>query len=291
MDTVVVSNGAWDAIVLSLDSQNQVAWVGSLGGAQNDYPQWLTARGDELMVAVSHPWAGTYSMDSDPGVQYTPVQFDGGGVLMVKMDPYGNLLHSFPMDLDATQALRCEFLPDRSYVMTVNLYGNTLNDADPGPGTILVDSNLGQTLMLKLDSLDQLIWHKQIEGTLSQRIWDLDVLEGEKQMVITGHFWESIDLDVGEEWTCIHRTATSPFSWRDIASRTVLMTGVIQVMETELAADMQLPVPKKEVCLSEVPALAGWILTQGQIRSIRTTRFGTQYLPNTDQVLPVLNSS
>lgn len=198
LDTVVVSNGAWDAIVLSLDSQNQVAWVGSLGGAQNDYPQWLTARGDELMVAVSHPWAGTYSMDSDPGVQYTPVQFDGGGVLMVKMDPYGNLLHSFPMDLDATQALRCEFLPDRSYVMTVNLYGNTLNDADPGPGTILVDSNLGQTLMLKLDSLDQLIWHKQIEGTLSQRIWDLDVLEGEKQMVITGHFWESIDLDVGE---------------------------------------------------------------------------------------------
>ena len=72
------------------------------------------------------------------------------------------------------------------------------NDFDPGPGTYNLTTTGGADIfIMKLNASGNLIWVKQIGGTFADDIANSIVLDLAGNLLVTGHFYGSVDFDPG----------------------------------------------------------------------------------------------
>lgn len=97
-------------------------------------------------------------------------------------------------------------LDDKGYCVVTDLSGNVYTsgafqgtvDFDPGPGTNNLTSNGGDDIFIqKLDANGNLVWVKQIGGSLDEQGRAITVLDAAGALYVTGYFESAADFDPG----------------------------------------------------------------------------------------------
>lgn len=189
-----------DIFIAKFDSLGNFIWAKTIGGI--GYESGNTIKFDSNgngSLLVSGDFTGT--VDFDPGQAFAYRTSKGADDFFVtKLDTAGNLIwiDTFGSgDYDYSRELAIDQINDRSIYVT-GWFSDTI-DFDPGPNVYNLISHGGYDIfILKLDSVGNLVWAKNIGAALYDRGMSIVVEQNENACIyVTGYFYEDVDFDPG----------------------------------------------------------------------------------------------
>ena len=286
--TTLTPVGKGDAFIVKLDEFGNFQWAASSGEHNHVKSSNLAISGDGFVYQ-----SGTHA-------DYTIWNQPTEDVYAARYDTVGNQLweHQFGgpqmeqgIDLTVDDAGLLYFCGD---------YSSPSVDFDPGPGTALLENNIGhhQSFIVKMTPEGQLVWAESLSGTSSNSLFGLDYFGG--KLYGTGYYFESLDCDPLESEYFI------PPTINDYASAFVLKLDTNRidftgVPELETASFELYPNPtvgkvtiKIEQVLSgsalSIYNLQGQILFRKELDAIETS-LDIDRLPAGTYLIEVSNSS
>ena len=190
----LTSNGGYDFFVSKLDPNGNFIWAKSVGGYSQDFGFNVTLDGLGNVLVCGY---FQDTVDFDPGVgTYTLASNGSDDFFVLKLDALGNFLWAVSAGGPGkdwgysltTDALNNVYLVG-NFVFTV--------DFDPGPGSYSISSNgMDDAFILKLNSLGNFIWAKQIGGSGGDFATAI-TFNNSGNIVMTGSFNGTVDFDPG----------------------------------------------------------------------------------------------
>ena len=196
LGTIFLNANLRDAFIQKLDKEGNLIWVKQVGGAYNDSGISI-AVDDSGYVYTTGTFSGTVDFDSGPGVNNLTAIGDYD-IYIQKLDNNGNLV--WVKQIGSINHERCI---DIGIDKLGNIYatGRFIGtvDFDPNIGTFNLTS-IGNfdTFITKLSNNGNLIWVKQIIGTLDNQSTALE-LDNDGDVYITGKFQGTADFDPSED--------------------------------------------------------------------------------------------
>ncbi|MBS4065693.1 MAG: SBBP repeat-containing protein, partial [Chitinophagaceae bacterium] len=199
----LISAGMSDIFVTKLDASGNFIWAKKIGGI-NQEEAYSIAVDDAGNVCTTGGFTDTLDFNPGPGV--TNLIARGGlAAFILKLNSSGNFVWARSMDGDSSVAngTALKFDVSGNIHTTGNFYGSI--DLDPGLDTFNVASDSwGDIFVLKLDSLGNFVWGKNI-GLEESKSITLDVAG---DIYVTGSFSgqifvAKIDVTGNTIWTKI----------------------------------------------------------------------------------------
>lgn len=189
----LVSN-SYDLFILKLDALGNFVWAKNIGGISDDY-------GHSISVdSAGNVYTTGYfkdTVDFDPGVgAYNLISMGGEDIFVSKLDVFGNFVWAKSVG---------GAMNDDGYSIAVDVFGNVYTsgvfsgivDFDPTLGTFNLTSSGGQTIfILKLDSLGNFLWAKNMVGNISNGGYNI-AIDTIGSVHTTGVFGGTEDFDPG----------------------------------------------------------------------------------------------
>ncbi len=193
----LTSAGQYDIFVQILDVAGNLLWAKQMGGASN-YDIGLSITIDTSgNVYTTGRFEGT--VDFDPGTGTANLIFAGNiDIFIQKLDIAGNLLWAKQMGGTYDDLGNSITTDACSNVYTTGSFTGTV-DFDPGTGTTnLTTPGSPDIFIQKLDSSGNLLWAKQMGGTLNDGGKSITTDAG-GHVYTTGIFEGTVDFDPGAE--------------------------------------------------------------------------------------------
>lgn len=189
--TILISKGGRDIFTLKLDSTGQLLWATSQGSPEDDTGQALQLDhagdvfvGGQTDFHYDHPSEPPFSTDKD--------------LFLQKRDSQGNLLwenHIGGDHFDNLAALAVD--SSGNLIVFANLRESV--DVDPGPDSLILHTQgFSDMFILKLSPHGNLIWVRTLAGAGEDFSRQL-ILTHSQEMIVTGSFHETIDVDPGAD--------------------------------------------------------------------------------------------
>ncbi len=180
---------ATDAFLCKLDASGNFLWACKYGNLANDDLVDITVDAS-LNVYATGSYSGT--VDFDPSASTYTMMSNGFSTFITKLSPAGNFI--WAKSLDGSQPAAIEF-DGSNNVVTCGVFSGTL-DCDPGPGTYTLASfAVSQDVyIVKLDNAGNFVWAKQIGGTATDGVSDMD-LDATDNIYLSGSFNTTCDFD------------------------------------------------------------------------------------------------
>ena len=189
----LTSAGVEDIFVLKLDGNGNFIWAKTIGGTTTDIA--YSIKTDALgKVYTTGYYSGT--VDFDPNIGTTNLTSVGGShdIFALKLDSIGNFIWAKSMGGNALDYGKTLGLDNASSLYISGLYNGT-GDFDPGSGVSnLIPNGNFDVFILKLDSLGNFIWAKNIGGTAMEYATAL-TLDKYNSIFTVGKFENTVDFD------------------------------------------------------------------------------------------------
>ncbi len=171
----------------------QVAYIADIKGSAWDIVGDMTLDGQGNTILVGH-FAGTVDFDPGPGIHnvWSLGSYDG---FIAKYDPNGALLWARKVSGGGDQrvfTVACDSV-DNIYI---GGWFESVADMDPGTGTLsFLSAGEFDGFFSKLDPDGQLVWANQLPNTGRSFVSDLGISPSTNELIITGCFADTIDMD------------------------------------------------------------------------------------------------
>jgi gliding motility-associated-like protein len=187
-----VAIGLDDVFILKLDAAGNFIWVKSVGGLNPDwaYKAIADAAGN---VYITGFYTGTADFNPGPAV-YNLTTFGADGIFVLKLDIAGNFVWAKTMGgvINNNRGM------DLALDVTGNIYTTGFfigpGDFDPGPGTFILNSDVVDIFISKLDNNGNFVWAKSM-GAGDQDLGLSIAVDAFKNIYTTGHFGFTVDFD------------------------------------------------------------------------------------------------
>jgi len=183
-----------DIFIQKLDANGNLLWVKQMGGTGNNRGNSIIA--DSMgNVYAAGIFSGT--VDFDPGVNtFNLTSFGGRDVFIQKLDFNGNFLWVKQMGGAYVDYVYSITTDANGYLYATGTFNGTA-DFDPGVGTANLTSAGGEDIFIqKLDANGNLIWVKQMGGTVNDRGLSITT-DANRIIYSTGIFMGTVDFDPG----------------------------------------------------------------------------------------------
>lgn len=176
-------------LTITSQAQIDVEWVTTTGGSLADKGMMLATdnNGNVITVGSFH-----HEIDFDPGVDTFLLNAGSQpNIFAQKLDANGNFIWAFQLggiNSDAPSSVNVD--SENNIYVTGAFYGNI--DFDPGPNEYYLNSNDGNSFVMKLDENMNLIWAKNLGVTFSS-----STIDANGNIFIIGNFYVTQDFDPG----------------------------------------------------------------------------------------------
>ena len=192
----LTSGGLLDAFILKMNSNGDYLWAKGFGSASslNDIAKSVAIDSSGNSYVTGY-FKGTVDFDSGIGTS----SFSSVGEIdfyVVKLDPSGNYLWAATAGSTGNDLAAAITIDNSGHILITGYFTGPV-DFDPGAGIAnLIAAGSNDSFILKLDSLGQLIWAKQIGGTLGEG-GNAVVTDSSGNVLTTGFFAGTVDFDPG----------------------------------------------------------------------------------------------
>jgi Beta-propeller repeat len=201
---IITATAGYDIFLIKLDTGGNYRWAKSFGGSANDYGESVTTDRSGNVYVCGY-FVNSADFDGGPGT----FMLSAGGTansnaFLEKLDSAGNFIWAKDLGASAGSGLNVSSASSVALDYAGNIFvtggfKNTI-DFDPGTGTTLLTSWGGTShsncYVSKLDNSGNLIWVKQIGGTVDCGGTAL-ATDPAGSVIIVGSFNYTIDLDPG----------------------------------------------------------------------------------------------
>ena len=193
----LTSNGGADAFILKLSAGGSFEWAKKISGMDDIYLAAIDI--DELEnIYITGYFKGTY--DFDPGVgSFNLTSFGTYDIFISKLDNLGNFIWAKQCGKYGYHNGGSSIKVDINHNVYVSGYFDNTVDFNPGLGVFDLTSNqIGSEdiFVLKLDSLGEFVWVKQLGGIQINICLSID-LDSFGGIYTTGYFRGTSDFDPG----------------------------------------------------------------------------------------------
>ncbi|MCC7302139.1 MAG: SBBP repeat-containing protein [Bacteroidia bacterium] len=190
----LTSNGGSDSYICKLDPYGNLIWARQLGGALNEYSDFITV-GNDGSVYTTGNFSGTADFDPGMGV-YNLAAAGGQDIYISKLDASGNFIWAKSAGNTGTDLGTAIALDTYGNVYATGKFTGTV-DFDPGTGVYnLAASGLEDIFVLKLDASGNFGWAKKMGGTSSEVAMSITI-DAFGNVITTGYFRGTADFDPG----------------------------------------------------------------------------------------------
>ena len=190
-------NGSKDAFIIKLDSNGEFIWAKSIGGWGDEEGWSIDTDAEDNVIIGGLFWENA---DFDPGPETYVLNTSGGlDAFVLKLNAAGDFIWANGYGggsfyTDVVYDLTCDQLGN---ILAVGPFRGTVDfDLSAGQSLLTAQSNIGNSFMLKLDPIGELIWVKGLLGTGS--IFSNEVCTGpQNQIYAGGQFNYHLDADPG----------------------------------------------------------------------------------------------
>lgn len=199
-----------DLFLTRLDINGQFAWAKSFGGISTEeaYDTQMDNSGNVITVGYC-----TGDIDPSPAI-YNVGGFGNRDIFIQKLDPNGNFLWGQGYGSTVTDEGRSVEIDNYGNIYHAGTFTGNI-DFDYGASVSALNcSNPSDIFIQKLDPNGQLIWVKQIDGSLSTIAKDLDEHNG--YVHLTGYFNYSVDFnpDISIDTISSYNNSFDIFVWK-----------------------------------------------------------------------------
>lgn len=190
----LTSNGISDVFILKLDANGNFLWVKQMGGFNQDIAHSITTDSSRNVITTG---AFQATVDFDPGVGISNLTSNGNtDIFIQKLDSNGNFLWVKQMGGTLLEVGNAIATDNSGNIYSTGMFRSTV-DFDPGVGISNLSSyGYTDTYIQKLDSNGNLIWVKQIGGSLSDSGQGITT-DNMGNVFIAGSFQGTVDFDPG----------------------------------------------------------------------------------------------
>lgn len=228
----LTSTGTIDVFIAKFDALGNFLWVKQIEGTSTY--DWIRSISVDVSgnLYATGVFRGTVDFDPNAAVSnYTSI--GGNDIFIIKLNANGELEWAKHIGAGYEDFSNAIELDASGNIYVTGSFGGTV-DFDPGTGVSNIDSIDGSVFFMKMDSMGNLIWVKQIEGYNSNSI----VLDSSGNIYMTGNFSGTADFDpdagvfdlisVGEDDIFIGKyNASGNFIWaKSIGSTEMFEQGV-----------------------------------------------------------------
>ena len=169
----LTSNGFFDVFVQKLDTDGNLVWVASVGGAFFDYGTGIEtdAEGNVYVTGVYQE-----TVDFDPsGETFELTSAGSEDIYVLKLDADGNFIWARGMGSPGYEEPTSVGVDENGAVYVSGYFSET-GDYDPGEGEYLLESNGGQdAFVVRLDADGNLDWARNFGGDEQELSLGMDV--------------------------------------------------------------------------------------------------------------------
>lgn len=191
----LVSAGATDIFVCKLNNDGMLQWAKQIGGPSADVAFDIDLDEQNNVYSTGFYWA-TVDFDPGPGAFNLTSPALGDGYIL-KLNNAGGFMNA--ARLGGNSRVRCSSLKiDKTNHVYVTGHFDGEADFDPGSGSYLLNSPVDDddVFIGKYDLDLNLIWVKQIAGPSFQKVFDIEIDDGDN-IYTTGHYNGTADFDPG----------------------------------------------------------------------------------------------
>ena len=190
----LTSAGERDVFVSKLDSSGNFVWAKRLGGTVADVGRIIAVDSSGNVYTTGYFFS---TADFDPGAGTTNLISAGGAEVFVsKLDSSGNFVWAKRLGGISTDEGYSIGVDSSGNVYTTGYFNGTV-DFDPGAGVANLTSAGGNdSFVLKLDSLGDFIWAKQLGGTAAD-VGRTIAVDSSGNVYTAGYFIGRADFDPG----------------------------------------------------------------------------------------------
>jgi gliding motility-associated-like protein len=187
-----VALGLDDTFILKLDAAGNFVWVKSVGGFNLDWAYKAIA---DVSGNVYITGFYTVTADFDPGpAVYNLTTSGADGIFVLKLNIVGNFVWAKTMG----GVINNNWGMDLALDATGNIYTTGFfigpGDFDPGPGVFILNSDIVDIFISKLDNNGNFVWAKSM-GAGDQDQGLSIAVDAFKNIYTTGHFGFTVDFD------------------------------------------------------------------------------------------------
>ncbi|MFM9943854.1 MAG: T9SS type A sorting domain-containing protein [Bacteroidia bacterium] len=198
-DSLILESFWFDIVIYKLDASGKLVWAKKIGGQENDLGLSIALDGAGNLYATGQ-FGGT--VDFNPGPGAFNLTSDGTGSLLrdiyvLKLDLNGNFVWAKKVggtSIDQGNTIKTD--TKGNVYIAGHFYGNV--DFDPGSGKSELNSfnYSSDAFVLKLNSLGNFVWVKQLGGWGKDNI-NLLNLDTQGSIYTTGYFTDTADFNPG----------------------------------------------------------------------------------------------
>ena len=183
-----------DIFILKLDTWGNFIWAKSLGGTYTDESKFITI--DKYgNIYTTGTYGGTADFDPDTG-SYVLISNGSYDVFISKLNASGECLWAKGIGGSSTDIGYSVAFDNDQNIYTTGHFKNSV-DFDPGAGTFNLSTNSYEEIfILKLDSLGNFIWAKNIGGPNHDHAYSI-ATDKFGNIYATGYFQNTADFNPG----------------------------------------------------------------------------------------------
>ncbi len=190
------TSGSTDIYLLKLNNQGVFQWAKSMGGSSADNASAITIDANQNCYVTGY-FDSTVDFNPDPNLSDSITANGGKDIFIVKVDSNGNLIYASGIG-GSTDEWGYSLATDLQNNLYITGYFTGTVDFDPNLSTTayLTSAGLQDIFILKLDSLGNYLWSKNIGGAgydYGNSIVFDTIANG--SVLLTGSFSSTVDFD------------------------------------------------------------------------------------------------
>lgn len=191
------SNGGWDFVVASYDTDGNYRWASAGGGTGEDriYSVVVSSSGNVYCGG----WFNGTNIEFNPGVGTQLLSSNGGNdAFIMKLENDGDVVWAKSWGGTGFDGSFCLYVDSDELVYTVGQFTGTNVDFDPDvAGSYTLTSSSTDIFMSLLDENGDFVWARNPSGTSAvDNFRGIVVDESTNEIYVTGHFGTTVDFDV-----------------------------------------------------------------------------------------------
>lgn len=199
-EIILTSNGINDAYLLKYTPEGVLLWAKSFGGEGHDSVVRMAVNEDGEVVVCGY---FVYTVDFDPGEGEEIFEVTGtthaNDIFISKFDTNGLFLWAHHMAGESTQNVEDISFDSQGNVVVTGRFSGSMN-CDPLATNFTFESNGGNdwdVFVAKLNGNGEFQWAKRI-GAEDNDVGYGIAVDTEDNIIYTGHFGNTVDLDPGQ---------------------------------------------------------------------------------------------
>jgi len=189
----LISKGLDDIFILKLDAAGNFIWAKSMGGTSIEWAYKVIPDAAGNVYATGF-FTGTADFDPGPGV-FNLNSLGADAVFVVKLNVAGNFVWAKGMGGPVNNNWGMYLALDKTGNVYTTGFFVGLADFDPGPGVFLLNADVVDIFILKLDNNGNFIWAKSTgSGGIDQG--NSITVDDYNNVYVTGHFARTVDFDL-----------------------------------------------------------------------------------------------